>query len=113
MIPTKYKDMTYEQRRAYHNAKKREAYRKSKLSDINQADSQEGVKPDSHTPRKWRGFVPDTVRRLEKEQPMIIQLRLSRLRAEFKKIPILKRPPYDEWLRYRVNEILTQQTKPQ
>ena len=113
MIPTKYKDMTYEQRRAYHNAKKRESYRKTKLSGINQTDSQERVKSDSHTPRKWRGFVPDTVRRLEKEQPMIIQLRLSRLRAEFKKIPILKRPPYDEWLRYRVNEILTQQTIPQ
>lgn len=113
MIPTKYKDMTYEQRRAYHNAKKRESYRKTKLSGINRADSQERVKPDNHAPRKWRGFVPDTVRRLEKEQPMIIQLRLSRLRAEFKKIPILKRPPYDEWLRDRVNEILTQQTIPQ
>lgn len=109
----RYKDMTYEQRREYHNAKARAAYRMNKLKDLAKAIGKDKVKPDTHNPRMWRGFDPDSVKRLEQEQPMIIQLRLPRLRAEFKKIPILKRPPYDEWLRYRVNEILTKESKTQ
>lgn len=114
----RYKDMTYEERREYHNSKAREAYMRRRLiQPVKTFEPRSRTKTSrlsrEKTERPRGGFEPDSVKRLENEQPFTIQPKLQRLREEFKKIPILKRPPYDEWLRYRVNEILTKESKTQ
>ena len=111
----RYKDMTYDERREYHNAKAREAYMRRRLiHPVKAYEPRSRTKTErlsrEKTDRHRGGFEPDSVKRLENEQPFIIQPKLQRLREEFKRIPILQRPPYDEWLRYRVNEILTQES---
>jgi hypothetical protein len=126
---TKIKDMTREELREYKRIKRREycdrlkalfgtttPKNRPKRTPRGAASSAayDGWKPQptEHEPRKWRGFTPDTIKRLERQQHPVVQMAIPVIRTEFKRIPILERPPYDEYLKARANEILTQHQQP-
>lgn len=49
---------------------------------------------------------PPSIESLESQLPYYLKQDISRLRAEFLKIPILQRPPYDEFLKTKTINII-------
>jgi hypothetical protein len=73
-------------------------------------------KTAAYRQRKREGHIrtvqlPPSIESLEAALPFSMRIKVSRLRAEFKKLPILQRPPYDEWLKQKTIEHLKNKTK--
>lgn len=66
-------------------------------------------KTAAYRQRKREGHVrtvqlPPSVESIEAALPFFMRTKISCLRSEFKKLPILQRPPYDEWLKKKTQE---------